>query len=191
MKRLPWFASFAMFIALCVSAAYWAMQLIQPPLRATAALPQLEQPEQSLDAAKDLFGGHAAATLASNYQLHGVVAAARSRDSVAILSADGKPAKAVVTGGELTPGVIVREVHPKYVLLSESGVIKRVELAVQSKGQTGLEQSLRAPEAAAPGTSSARQTTVVQGGTNGQPPPAQQGEPPDAQSQPPGKDIQR
>lgn len=189
MKRLPWFASFAMFVALCVSAAYWAMQLIQPPLRAVAALPQAEPPELSLDAAKGLFGGGAAASLASNYQLKGVVAAARREDSVAILSADGKPAKAVATGGELVPGVIVREVHPQYVVLSESGVIKRVELAVPAKGQPGADLSSRAPDATTPSMSSARPTTVVPAATNGLPQPIQQGVQPDLQ--PPGSGDQR
>lgn len=184
MKRLPLFASFALFIALCVSAAYWAMQLIQPPLRAVAAVPQAEPPELSLDAAKGLFGGSAAVNLASNYQLKGVVAAARREDSVAILSADGKPAKAVATGGELVPGVTVREVHPHYVLLSESGVIKRVELEVQSKGQTGMDLSVKTPAVVTPGMSSARPTTVV---------PAAQPVQPGAQpgAQPPGSGAQR
>lgn len=167
MKRLPWFASFAMFIALCASTAYWAMQLFQPPVRAVAAAPQAEQPALSLDAAQSLFGGSARVDMASNYQLKGVVAAVRSRDSVAILSADGKPAKAVAAGGELAPGVTVKEVHPQYVLLSESGVIKRVELEVSAKAETGLDLSAKAPNASAPGTSSARATTVVTGATNG------------------------
>lgn len=163
MKRLPWFASFAMFLVLCASVAYWAMQLLQPPLRAVAAPPQAAAPELSLDPARGLFGGSAAASLASNYQLKGVVAAARSDDSVAILSADGKPAKAVAAGGELTPGVIVREVHPQYVLLSESGVVKRVELAVRAVGQgaADLPPGAASPVASSPATSSARPSVLV------------------------------
>lgn len=133
MKRLPWFASFTMFIALCVSSAYWAMQLFQPPLRAVAAVPQAEPSALSLEAAKGLFGSSVAVNLASNYQLKGVLATRGGR-SVAILSVDGKPARAVAAGAELTPGVVVREVHPQYVLLSESGVIQRVELAVFKGG---------------------------------------------------------
>lgn len=171
MKRLPWFASFAMFIALCASTAYWAMQLFQPPVRAVAAAPQAEPPALSLDAAQSLFGGSARVDTASNYQLKGVVAAARSRDSVAILSADGKPAKAVAAGGELSPGVTIKEVHPQYVLLSESGVIKRVELEVSAKSGTGMDLSPKTTNAPASGTSSARATTVVTGSNNGTRPP--------------------
>ncbi|MGV8897918.1 MAG: type II secretion system protein N [Burkholderiaceae bacterium] len=171
MKRLPWFASFAMFIALCASTAYWAMQLFQPPVRAVAAAPQAEQPALSLDAAQSLFGGSARVDVASNYQLKGVVAAARRFDSVAILSTDGKPAKAVAAGSELSPGVTVKEVHPQYVLLSESGVIKRVELEVSAKVGTGMDLSPRTPSAGADasGTSSAKATTVVTGTPNGMP----------------------
>lgn len=148
MKRLPWFASFAMFIILCVSIAYWGMQLFQPPLRAVAAVPQAESPALSLEAAKGLFGARAAANpVSSDYQLKGVLAAARRGKSVAILSADGKPAKAVAAGSELAPGVIVREVHPQYVLLSESGVIKRVELAAFKSAGAVLPPGAVAPVA--------------------------------------------
>ncbi|WP_025916094.1 type II secretion system protein N [Herminiimonas sp. CN] len=184
MKRLPWFASFAMFLVLCASVAYWAMQLLQPPPRAVAAVPQAEPPEPSPDAARGLFGGSAVASLASNYQLKGVVAAVRREDSVAILSADSKPAKAVAAGGELTPGVIVREVHPQYVLLSESGAIKRVELAVPVKGQAGAELPLKAPSVVTPGTSSVRPTTLVPGPDTNPPPAVPPGPQPSLQPQP-------
>jgi general secretion pathway protein C len=163
MKRLPWFASFAMFILLCVSIAYWGMQLFQPPLRTVAGVPQAESPALSLEAAKRLFGTRIATSpVSSNYQLKGVLAAARRGKSVAILSADGKPARAVAAGSELAPGVIVREVHPQYVLLSESGIIKRIELAAfKSAGAT------LPPGAVAPVAISARPTVPVPAAVTG------------------------
>lgn len=133
MKRLPLFVSILLFAALCMSATYWAMQWLKPPQRPVAAPPQVAQAEPSLIAAAGLFGGRAVAAVASNYQLKGVVAAALGKESAAILSADGKPAQAYRVGAEVAPGVSLKEVHPQYVLLSENGVMKRVELPANAK----------------------------------------------------------
>ena len=128
MKRWPLITSFVLFIALCVSAAYWAMQLFKPPVRSVAAPPQTVQTAPKLDAAAALLGGHSTSDVAGNYQLRGVVVSSNPADSVAILGAIGKPARAIRTHAEVMPGVTVEEVHNRYVLLSEGGVIKRVEL---------------------------------------------------------------
>ncbi len=128
MKRWPLITSFVLFIALCVSAAYWAMQLFKPPVRSVAAPPQTAQTAPKLDAAAALLGGHSTSDVAGNYQLRGVVVSSNPADSVAILAANGKPARAIRTHAEAMPGVTVEEVHSRYVLLSEGGVIKRVEL---------------------------------------------------------------
>jgi general secretion pathway protein C len=139
MKRGPFVASFVLFIVLCVSVAYWAMQLFKPPTRAVAAPPQATQPAPKIDAAANLFGGRSTIAVASNFQLKGVVVSGTSAGSVAILSADGKPAQAVGVNAEVMPGVIVKEVHPRYVLLSEGGVAKRVELPEDPKAQAGVD----------------------------------------------------
>ncbi len=128
MKRWPLIATFLLFVALCVSAAYWAMQLFQPSRREVSAPPLASYTPPKLDAAAALFGGYSAAAVASNFQLKGVVVASEAADSVAILSANGKPAQAIRTNREIIPGVIVHEVQRDHVLLSEGGVIKRVEL---------------------------------------------------------------
>jgi len=134
MKRLPLITSFIMFIALCVSAAYWAMQLFSPPLRAIAAPPQTTlQAGPNLDAAAGLLGGHGNAVVASNYQLKGVVMASDPAESVAILAANGKKPQTVRTNAEVEPGVTVKEVQRDHVLLSEGGVIKRVDLPRNAK----------------------------------------------------------
>ena len=133
MKRMPLITSFLLFIALCVSAAYWAMQLIKPPVRAVAAPPQSILLTPSMDAAENLLGGHSTAVVASNFQLKGVVMASDPADSVAILAANGKKPQAVRTNAEVMPGVTVKEVQRDHVLLSEGGVIKRVELPRDAK----------------------------------------------------------
>lgn len=135
MKRLPLLVTFLLFVALCASAAYWGLQLVRPPVRPLAAPVVAAPPELPLDVAALLFGGRPLAVgAASNYQLKGVVVAANGRESVAILSADGKPAQAVGLNTEFQPGVTVREVHAQYILLSEGGVIKRVALPEGVKG---------------------------------------------------------
>lgn len=128
MKRMPLITSFVLFIALCVSVAYWAMQMFNPPQRAVAAPPQSAETGPDLNAAAGLLGGHSNAVLASNFQLKGVVVASNPAESVAILAADGKPAQAIRVNTEILPGVTVREVNKHYVLLSDHGVIKRVAL---------------------------------------------------------------
>lgn len=135
MKRWPLIASFILFIALCVSAAFWAMQLFKPPQRTVSAPPPTSQPAPRPDAAASLFGGHSNAAASSNFQLKGVVVASDPAESVAILAANGKPAKSVRLNAEVVPGVTVKEVNRRYVLLSEGGVIKRVELPENVKAQ--------------------------------------------------------
>lgn len=139
MKRMPLIVSFLLFIALCASIAYWALQLFKPPSRPVAAPPRIAQADVSPDAAAALFGGRPGkVAVASNYQLKGVILSGTASDSVAILSANGKPAQAVAVGVELMPGVTVKEVHREYVLLSEGGAVKRVELPEGAKVQVNL-----------------------------------------------------
>lgn len=145
MKRLPLLVTFLLFVALCASAAYWGLQLVRPPTRALAAPVVAAPPELPLDVAALLFGGRPLTVgAASNYQLKGVVVAANGRESVAILSADGKPAQAVGLNTEFQPGVSVREVHAQYILLSEGGVMKRVALpeGIKAIGQEFTPSSL-------------------------------------------------
>jgi general secretion pathway protein C len=135
MKRLPILLSLFALVALSASIAYWVLQLYQPAQRPLAATQAAAMPEPAIDAAATLFGGQASAAVASNYQLTGVVAA--GRESVAIIVADGAPPKALKLGKEVVAGVTVHEVHPRYVMLSDGGVLKRIELAVEGKAAGG------------------------------------------------------
>jgi general secretion pathway protein C len=128
---LPLLLSLLGVILLAASLAYWILQLYQPPQRPLAAVPQAAMPDPPIDAAATLFGGQVAVASATNYQLTGVVADGSS--SVAILVAEGSPPKALRVGKELAPGVTLAEVHPRYVMLSDGGVMKRVDLATDTK----------------------------------------------------------
>lgn len=141
-KRLPLFLTLLALIALAASIAYWVLQLYQPEQRPLAAAPLATAPAPSPDAAATLFGGQPTAVV-SNFQLTGVVSA--GSDSAVILVADGAPPQAVRIGREIAPGVTVAEVHRNYVMLSDSGVMKRVELNVDNNGGAMMSAPTAAP----------------------------------------------
>ncbi|MGV7208183.1 type II secretion system protein N [Oxalobacteraceae bacterium A2-2] len=174
MKRLPLFVSIAAVVALSASLAYWGLQLFKPPQRPIAPPPMLGPPEPGIAAAQGLFGGQIAVAQVSNYQLKGVVASVRGGGaSAAILSADNKPAVALGVGREVAPGVTVKEVHPKYVLLSEGGVVKRVDLASDqgARSEGGMTPGMAPPANVQP--PAAPQTAPAQPVQPPQNPPAQ------------------
>jgi len=153
-KRLPLLMSLLGVILLAASLAYWILQLYQPPQRPLAAVPQGAMPAPPIDAAATLFGGQIATASATSYQLTGIVAA--GRDSVAIIVAEGSPPKALSVGKELVPGITLAEVHPRYVMLSDGGVLKRLDLAADAKpaapmGGPGAATAVPMPANLAPG----------------------------------------
>src|SRR3569833_3447979 len=186
MKRWPTLASFILFIALCASIAYWAMQLFKPPTRPVAAPPAAAQPAANIDAAAGLFGGRSSVAVASNYQLRGVVVSGAEDESIAILAAEGKPAQAIRANMEVAPGVTVKEVHRGYIVLSENGVSKRVELPQEVNSQAGADPAGRppVPARATPGQQPTTTKTHHKAIFN-QPSPPAQSSPPPAQPSPP------
>jgi general secretion pathway protein C len=174
MKRLPLFVSFAAVVALSASLAFWFMALVKAPQRPLAAVVSQGPPEPAPDAAAGLFGGRLQVAALSNYQLKGVVAAANGRGSVAILASDAKPAQAYPVGAEVAPGVTVKEVRPLFVLLSDGGVAKRVELEQAVAGGGGAaafapppsQQQMTPPPAAAPVQMAPPSRVVSPGGSH-------------------------
>ncbi len=130
-KRLPLLLSLLGVILLAASLAYWILQLYQPPQRPIAAVPHTGMPEPGIDAAATLFGGQVVTASAASYQLTGIVAA--GNESVAIIVAEGSPPKALRVGKELVAGITLAEVHPRYVMLSDGGVMKRLDLATDTR----------------------------------------------------------
>ena len=141
MKESPRLAQgvlFLSFILLCMSLTYWGLQTFKPQPRAVADVGQTARAAAGLDAAASLFGGRAAnVALVSNYQLKGVVMASNPIDSAAIIAVDGKPAQSWIVGQELQPGVLVKEVRANYIVLSEGGLTKRLELPESVKSVSG------------------------------------------------------
>src|SRR5450830_1332178 len=126
-KRLAGLSSLLLFMALCASLTYWSMQWLVPKQRAVQ--PAAAAPQINLSLAAEVFGS-ASQTMANsgNYQLMGVLAADNDADSVAIVSADGKPARALRVGVDVENGVHISEIHPTYIVLSVGGVDQRVAL---------------------------------------------------------------
>lgn len=128
MQRLPLLVSFILFLALCASLAYWALQLGAPVQRPVTAPPQAERRMAPVSAAENLFGGHALANTMTNMQLRGVIHAGKKSDSEAILVTDNEAPKYVKLDAEVTQGVRVKEIHPRYVVLDDHGVSREVKL---------------------------------------------------------------
>lgn len=140
MKKMPLLVNFVFFIALCASMTFWALRFFKPQSRDIAA-PAIEVNfEPGVGQWGALFGRSAVATVAaSNYALKGVVVAHRPADSAAILIADGKAPQTVAIGRELSPGVKLQEVHEGYIVISEAGVIKRVDLPAPTPINQGVQ----------------------------------------------------
>lgn len=129
MKRLPVLVTFLMFIALCASLSFWGLRLFKPQARAVAAVFQQGSYEPGAGQWGGIFGAsQAMQASATNYQLKGIVLAKREEKSLAIISVNGKPALAVAMNKEIAPGVTLKEVHAQYVMVSESGIMRRVDL---------------------------------------------------------------
>lgn len=142
MKRLPLIATFLLFLLLCASLAWWGLQLFKPAPRQVAAPPLTLTSQVSPEAGAALFGGAGQrAAVAANYQLQGVILSGTPSESVAIISAGGNPPKAFLVDKEIEPGISLQEVHRGYVLLSDGGVSRRLELPAREVGQLGSAQS--------------------------------------------------
>lgn len=168
MKRLPAVLAFVIFLALCASLAYWLLQWLAPPARPVAAPPVAQGRPPPLSSAAHLFGGSAQGAALASVQLRGVIRSGRAGDSVAIIAAEGKPARALHVDGEVLPGVLVKEIHARTVVLSEKGAERELTLpafAAQSGGAAETTVSTSAPamgvQQGSPGV--APQSPVAQG----------------------------
>ena len=121
MKRLPELLAFVLFLGLCASLTYWILHVVTPPPRAVQAPP-------SHSAAAGLFGGQGSTNGMTKVQLRGVIMAGRPSESVAILVPEGAAAMSLRVKGEVTPGVTVKEIHSRHVVLSDHGVDRELSL---------------------------------------------------------------
>ena len=151
MKRLPLALSFILFLALCATLVYWGLQLFAPPPRAVSAPPRPAVYMPPSSAAAGLFGQKVAnGQSMTTVQLRGIILARRSSDSVAILVPEGGAPRSLRVSGEVMPGVTVKEIHPRYVVLSDHGVDREVKLATFAVTSPGLTENRALPPRMSP-----------------------------------------
>lgn len=175
MTRLPAILSFLLFLALAATLAYWISQWTAPAPRAVSSPPRTERAQVPVSAAANLFGGRSEGTSMANVQLRGVVHSGRASDSVAIIAVEGKPPRALRVNSEIAPGVKVKQILNKTVVVSEQGAERELSLPVFAAqesiaiAQPASSPSTNTPAVASPGpTSSGAQGINTQGATNAQ-----------------------
>lgn len=140
MQRAPAIVALLLFVALCASLAYWLLQWFAPEPRAVAAPPEATRPLPSVSAAATLFGGRPQAVGGTHVQLRGILQAGRA--SVAIITTEGKPPRALPLNAEVLPGLTVKEIDARTVVLSERGAERELvlpEFAAQEGGTATLQ----------------------------------------------------
>lgn len=137
MKRLPIILNVILFALLCVILSYWGLQIFRPTIRPMQAPVTVDNYEPNVGQWGNLFGVSARLEAApSSYQLKGVIVAPSAKDSVAIIVVEGKPNFTIGLGKELMPGVRLEAVKSDHVMVSESGISRRIDLpaATSSSG---------------------------------------------------------
>jgi general secretion pathway protein C len=170
-----------MLAVVCAVAAYWGVRILTP--QPTAAPPPLAAPaprEPDPMLAARMFGlvQQPTARVVSNIQVAGIFAA--GKDSSAVLTVDGKPARVYVLGQDVTPGTRLVEVRADGVVVESGG--GRQELRAPARPAASMatgaaprayvleDGSLSAPASAAAAPASAAQRAPVM--PNVAPPPA-------------------
>ena len=169
MTRLPVIFSFLLFLALAATFAYWISQWTVPPPRAVSA-PMNERTVTPVSAAASLFGGRSQGTSMANVQLRGVVYSGRSSDSLAIIAVEGKPARALRVNSEIAPGVKVKQILSKTVVVSEQGAERELSLPAfaAQEGTASISQPAMPPPANAPQANPAAGINPGASGSSGQ-----------------------
>lgn len=186
MKRLPVVFSFLLFLALSATLAYWLVQWTAPAPRPVSAPPKSERTIRPISAADSLFGGHSAGSNIANVQLRGVVYSGSLSDSVAIVAVEGKRPRTFTVNSEIIPGLFVKEILNKTVVMSEKGVERELSLpafAAQESNTTAPQASMPpapiTPASNLSGAMNAGTSAGTSGSSNSQssgtisPPPAQ------------------
>lgn len=181
MTRLPVLLSFLLFLALAGTLAYWIPQWTAPPSRAVSSPPKSERVPIPGNAAASLFGGRLQGPALANVQLRGVVHAGRASDSVAIIVVEGKPPRAVRVNSEIAPGMKVKQILNKTVVVSGQDAERELTLPVFTAQESTvtvqpvMPPPTSVPQANAPGvvspgpaSSSGAQGVMTQGTANTQ-----------------------
>lgn len=133
-KRLPILISFVLFLALVASSTFWGLQLMKAKARPYEAPPKPPQQEADIEKAATLFGGKLQAATAANYQVKGVISAKSGHGGTVVINTEGQPLQTLGVGGEVAPGVTIKEIHAQFVMLSDNGIEKRLPVPEAKPG---------------------------------------------------------
>lgn len=184
-QRLPAIVSLLLFVALCASIAFWVLQWLAPAPRPIAAPVASEQVMPPVAAAANLFGGAAKGGGMVNVQLRGIIHAGSASGSVAIMTVDGSQPKFYRVNAELMPGVTVKAIHARTVVLSDRGAERELPLPAFAAQESSGGAPVRAlpeqnnPQNLQPQPPAMPAPTAPQSA----PPSQQQGVPPQSQLQ--------
>jgi general secretion pathway protein C len=150
--------------AFCAVAAYWGLLLARPaPPPVAAAISSTAAPGSDARLAARMFGDTGAASASAlAVQVGGVMAA--SRNASAVLSVDGRPARAYLVGQEVAPGTVLAGIGEQVVTLERAGVRTRYPVP-----------ALAAPQNAPTAASAAAGLGAATGATPGAAPVAADG----------------
>lgn len=127
----------AFFALVMAIAAYWGVRIFTPA--PTAAPPPLPPPplrDPDPVATARMFGKvEVVQNVASNIQAVGAFSA--GKDSSAVLSVDGRPARVFLLGQEVAPGMKLVSVSPEVVVLEAGGGRQEVRLPARAVASFG------------------------------------------------------
>ena len=127
-ERLPNTLSFLFFIGVWVSLSFWLQQWLSPPVQPMQLFPMAEQSIPPLSSAANLFGGSEQSSMLANVQLNGVIRSNSSKDSIVIIATDGGPSRALRLNSEIMPGIVVKSINARSVILSGNGTEREITL---------------------------------------------------------------
>ena len=127
-ERLPNTVSFLFFIGVWVSLSFWLQQWLSPPVQPMQFFPMAEQSIPPLSSAANLFGGSEQSSMLANVQLNGVIRSNSSKDSIVIIATDGGPSRALRLNSEIMPGIVVKSINARSVILSGNGTEREITL---------------------------------------------------------------
>ncbi|CAM8664122.1 Type II secretion system protein GspC, N-terminal [Oxalobacteraceae bacterium] len=127
-ERLPNTVSFLFFIGVWVSLSFWLQQWLSPPVQPMQLFPMAEKSIPPLSSAANLFGGSEQSSMLANVQLNGVIRSNSSKDSIVIIATDGGPSRALRLNSEIMPGIVVKSINARSVILSGNGTEREITL---------------------------------------------------------------
>ena len=127
-ERLPNTVSFLFFICVWVSLSFWLQQWLSPPVQPMQLFPMAEKSIPPLSSAANLFGGSEQSSMLANVQLNGVIRSNSSKDSIVIIATDGGPSRALRLNSEIMPGIVVKSINARSVILSGNGTEREITL---------------------------------------------------------------